>query len=77
MVCLDTDMIGPYGYCADISRSWICDADGSEEQRRLYSMAYEQIQHNIELLGRGFHFVTSPEMPGRFRSSFKRTATSV
>jgi Xaa-Pro dipeptidase len=24
MVSFDTDLIGPYGYCADISRSWVC-----------------------------------------------------
>ena len=24
MISLDTDMIGPYGYCADLSRSWVC-----------------------------------------------------
>ncbi len=56
IVCLDTDMIGPYGYCADISRSWVCDADGSDEQKRLYSMAYEQIHHNIDLLAPGLAF---------------------
>ena len=22
MLAFDTDMIGPYGYCADLSRSW-------------------------------------------------------
>lgn len=22
IVCFDTDLIGPYGYCADISRAW-------------------------------------------------------
>ncbi|MEY9626523.1 Xaa-Pro aminopeptidase [Sinorhizobium fredii] len=24
MISFDTDMIGPYGYCADLSRSWTC-----------------------------------------------------
>src|SRR4029078_6259473 len=24
MIAFDTDMVGPYGYCADISRSWTC-----------------------------------------------------
>ena len=23
LVCFDTDLIGPYGYCSDISRSWL------------------------------------------------------
>lgn len=56
MVCLDTDMIGPYGYCADISRSWICGSEASDEQRGLYAMAYEEIHHNIELLKPGISF---------------------
>ena len=24
LVAFDTDLIGPYGYCADISRTWLC-----------------------------------------------------
>ena len=60
MVSFDTDLIGPYGYCCDISRSWICDAKPTDEQRRLYAAAYEQIQHNKALLkpGLGFHELT-------------------
>ena len=26
MVAFDTDLVGPYGYCCDISRTWVCDA---------------------------------------------------
>ena len=37
MVSFDTDLVGPYGYCCDMSRSWICDAEPDEEQRRLYA----------------------------------------
>ena len=32
LVAFDTDLIGPYGYCADISRTWLC-GDGRAEQR--------------------------------------------
>ena len=24
MVSFDTDFTGPYGYCCDVSRSWVC-----------------------------------------------------
>jgi len=24
LISFDTDMIGPYGYCADVSRAWTC-----------------------------------------------------
>mgnify|MGYP001219624202 CR=1 FL=1 len=57
MVSFDTDLIGPYGYCADISRSWRC-GDGRPEdgQRRLYGAAHEQVMHNVSILGPGMSF---------------------
>lgn len=57
MVCLDTDVVGRYGYYADFSRSWICgDRQPTAEQRTLYKLAYEQVHHNMELLRPGLHF---------------------
>lgn len=56
LVSFDTDLIGPYGYCSDISRSWLCGEIPSDEQRRLYSKAFEQIEHNIATLKPGRTF---------------------
>ena len=56
LVSFDTDLIGPYGYCSDISRSWVCGGKPNDKQRRLYSKAYEQIQHNISVLSAGMSF---------------------
>ena len=56
IVSFDTDLIGPYGYCADMSRSWVCGDKPSDEQRRIYAYAYEQIQHNVEMLKPGMTF---------------------
>ena len=56
LVSFDTDLIGPYGYCSDISRAWVCGDKPTDEQRRLYSIAYEQIQHNISVLSAGMSF---------------------
>ena len=56
LVSFDTDLIGPYGYCSDISRAWVCSGKPTDEQRRLYSIAYEQIQHNISVLSAGMTF---------------------
>ena len=56
MVSFDTDLVGPYGYCCDMSRSWICDAEPDDEQRRLYAAAYEQIKRNTELLKPGLSY---------------------
>ncbi|MHA1599353.1 MAG: M24 family metallopeptidase, partial [Alphaproteobacteria bacterium] len=54
MVSFDTDLIGPYGYCADISRTFLCGTDrANAEQQRLYHLAWEQIQHNTALLRPG------------------------
>ncbi|MDA0361724.1 MAG: Xaa-Pro peptidase family protein [Proteobacteria bacterium] len=51
MISLGTDMIGPYGYCADLSRSWICGYEPmSDTQKRLYSTAWAQIEHNMALV---------------------------
>jgi Xaa-Pro dipeptidase len=55
LVSFDTDLIGPRGYCADISRTWRCGAGKpSNAQRRLY--AHAQLHRNIELLRPGVGF---------------------
>jgi Xaa-Pro aminopeptidase len=57
LVAFDTDMIGPFGYCADISRTFFCGpGKPSDEQRRLYGLAVEQIQANTALLKPGLGF---------------------
>ena len=57
MVSFDSDMIGPRGYCADVSRAFLCgDGKPSDEQRRLYRLAAEQIQFNMGLLKPGLGY---------------------
>ena len=56
MVSVDTDLIGPYGYCCDMSRSWVCEGRASDEQRRLYAAAVEEIEHNTALLAPGMTY---------------------
>ena len=57
LISLDTDLIGPYGYCADMSRSWLCgDGKPSDQQRRIYALAHEQIQYNKGILKAGMSF---------------------
>lgn len=74
LVAFDTDLIGPYGYCADLSRTWICgDNEPSPRQRDLYGVAVEQIEHNLGLLGPGVTFLDFAEaafvLPDRFRAN--------
>lgn len=57
LVPFDTDMIGPNGYCADISRTFLCgDGPASSEQRELYELARAEIEHNTALLKVGASF---------------------
>jgi Xaa-Pro aminopeptidase len=57
LVCLDTDMIGPFGYNADVSRTFLAgDGRRSGTQRTLYALAREQLEHNAALLRAGLTF---------------------
>ncbi len=56
LVAFDTDMVGPYGYCADISRAFVVGNKFNDEQKKLYSMAVEQIDYNSRLIKDGLSF---------------------
>lgn len=57
LVAFDTDLVGPYGMCCDISRTWLCGNDApTGEQQSLYRMAFDQIEANIEMLAPGRTF---------------------
>ena len=56
IVAFDTDMVGPYGYCADISRAFVVGNKFNDEQKKLYSMAMEQIDYNSRLIKDGMTF---------------------
>ncbi len=74
LVSYDTDLIGPFGYCADISRTFLCgDKQASDEQRRLYALAREQIAYNMDKLRPGMTFrefsEVSFDLPAEFRAN--------
>ncbi len=57
LVSFDTDMVGPYGYCADISRTFFCEpGTPTARQRQLYQLAAGQVAHNCALLRPGLSF---------------------
>ncbi|MFY0621371.1 MAG: aminopeptidase P family protein [Pelagimonas sp.] len=60
IISFDTDLVGAYGICTDISRSWWI-GDENPRPDMIYAMqhAHEHIQHNMELLKPG---VTIPEL---------------
>ena len=70
LIAVDTDLIGPFGYCADISRTFFCGPGRpSDEQRRLYRLAREQIETNCALIRPGMTYrelvETGWQMPER------------
>jgi Xaa-Pro dipeptidase len=71
LVAFDTDLIGPYGYCADVSRTFLCGKrKATPHQRELYGLANDQIAHNCGLLRPGCSFreyrARAWPLPGRF-----------
>ncbi len=56
IVGCDSDLIGPYGYAADISRTWVADGRPTDRHRKLYSLSYEHVQANIEMCKPGVTF---------------------
>ena len=71
LVGFDTDMVGPFGYCADVSRTFHCGpGKPTAEQRELYKFAHEQIEYNTALLQPGLtlreYAVKAWPVPERF-----------
>ncbi|MGI9507161.1 MAG: M24 family metallopeptidase, partial [Geminicoccaceae bacterium] len=61
IVAFDTDLIGPYGYCADISRTWLCHGKPAPRQQAMYQLAAEQIAYNAALLRPGLSYLDFAE----------------
>jgi Xaa-Pro aminopeptidase len=57
LVALDTDVVGPHGYYADFSRTFLCgDGAPTATQQDLYRLAHEHIHHDVALLQPGASF---------------------
>lgn len=57
MLVFDSDLVGPDGVFADQTRAFVVgDRKPTDEQRRLYGHAHEQLQHNMALLRPGMTF---------------------
>lgn len=57
LVAFDANLIGPFAYLADVSRTFFCGPGRpSSEQKDLYTMATEEIAHNMALLRPGLSF---------------------
>ena len=72
ILSFDTDLIGPYGYCADLSRSWaIGHGKLSNKQRQLYEVALSQINHNVAILKPGLAFAEFNEKSWRIPEKYQ------
>lgn len=78
LIAFDTDLIGPYGYCSDISRAWTCAGTRpSDDRRRLYATAFEQISRTIERLRPGVSFREIAETGGDIADIYRSQRYSV
>jgi len=72
LLAFDTDLIGPYGYCADLSRSWaIGQGRLSQKQSELYEVALSQINHNLAILKPGLTFAEFNEQSWRLPEKYR------
>lgn len=78
LVAFDTDMVGPLGYCVDVSRTFYCKpGKPTGEQRRLYQTAAEQLAHNLSLVRPGITFREYSEQAWKIPDEFLRNRYSV
>ena len=80
ILAFDTDLIGCYGMCSDISRSWfIGDGQPTARQKQMHAIAYEHIMTNTEQvkpgisfeeLTHGGHPLPDKYLPQRYGSKF-------
>ncbi len=71
LVSFDTDMIGPFGYCADLSRTFLCGPGrASPQQRTLYGLAMEQVHANVELVKPGISLAEFSEQAWRIPDAY-------
>ena len=72
MMAFDTDLVGTYGYCCDISRSWIVgDAPPTDDQRALYRVAYDHVMTNIDLIQPGMSFAEMTAKAHRLPEAYR------
>jgi len=80
LLAFDTDLIGCYGMCTDISRTWfIGDGEPTPRQMDMHKIALDHIQQNTEIvkpgmtfeeLTHGGHQLPEKYIPQRYGSKF-------
>jgi len=72
LMAFDTDLVGTYGYCCDISRTWIIGyAAPNDRQKHLYQTAYDHVMTNIGLIEAGMSFADVTRVSHRLPEMFR------
>ena len=72
LLAFDTDLISTYGYCCDISRTWLVgDGTPTETQKTLYRDAYEHVMENIKIIKPGMSFAEVTEQAHRLPEQYR------
>lgn len=75
LVAFDTDMVGPFGYFADISRTFLCGPGRpSNRQKELYRLALEEIEYNSRLVRPGVTLGEIQERAWKTPEEYKENA---
>lgn len=75
LVGFDTDMVGPFGYFADISRTLHCGpARPTARQKEIYRIAHAEIQHNLSLIKPGLTFAEFQQRSYRTEAKYHKNA---
>ena len=71
LVAIDTDTIGPEGYVADFSRTFLCGERPTAEQKEAYRVAHDFVQGCSQLIRPGLAFsdfvARCPTLPATYR----------
>ena len=77
LVGFDTDMVGPNGYFADLSRTFHCGPDKpTPRQREIYQLAKAEVDHNLALVKPGISFFEFQEKAFDVPEEFHQNAYS-
>ena len=75
LVGFDTDMIGPFGYFADISRTFHCGPQKpSKRQKQVYRLAAAEIDHNLKLVRPGTSFAEFQKKAFQVPEEYRKNA---
>jgi Xaa-Pro aminopeptidase len=71
LVAIDTDTIGPEGYVADFSRTFLCGERPTAEQKEAYKVAHDFVRGCSQLIRPGLAFsefvAHCPKLPAAYR----------